>query len=169
MILSQKPAPIKEGPGYLVAKAAVAFATAFGCGYAKKAPGTAGSIPGLAIGAALALWNPDLLIKILAVGIIIAIAFVSIFITEKVWDTHDDQRIVIDEVAGQAIATAFLPFSWPGILISFLLFRFFDIWKPGPIGWADASLPGVWGTLIDDLLAGALAGFVTWILVIYVF
>ena len=79
----------------------------------------------------------------------------------------DASEFVIDEVAGQWIAL--LPVSagawareldplalWPGILAAFLLFRLFDIWKPGPIGTMD-RLGTPWGVMADDLLAGVAA------------
>ena len=74
----------------------------------------------------------------------------------------DPSWVVTDEVAGQALAIAIgASFSrgggwWP-ILAAFALFRVFDIWKPGPVGAAE-RLPGGWGILADDLVAGALAG-----------
>ncbi|MEM7496414.1 MAG: phosphatidylglycerophosphatase A [Pseudomonadota bacterium] len=98
------------------------------------------------------------------------------------WATHetlaargvtdgDPQDIVIDEVAGQLIA--FWPLSlgltltgaaahvwpWPGVVAAFLLFRLFDIWKPGPVGWAE-RLPGATGIMADDCLAGIAAAIV---------
>lgn len=79
----------------------------------------------------------------------------------------DPSWIVIDEVAGQFVAL--LPVSlgaaaagapvlalWPGWLAAFLAFRLFDIWKPGPVGWADRQ-GGALGVMLDDLIAGALA------------
>jgi phosphatidylglycerophosphatase A len=86
------------------------------------------------------------------------IAFWSIARTEFKWRTHDDSRIVVDEIVGQAIAVAFLPVSWTMLVACFALFRLLDIWKPLLIGWIDRNAPGAWGTLCDDLLAGALTG-----------
>ena len=71
--------------------------------------------------------------------------------------THDDQRIVIDEVIGQSIALSFCPPTFLSLILGFTLFRLFDITKPGPIGWADRRLPGAWGTLLDDVMAGIAA------------
>lgn len=94
------------------------------------------------------------------------VAVWSIALTERAWDSHDDPRIVIDEVVGQYVWCLFLPstiiaerglLTTGGLaLLAFGIFRLLDIWKPGPIGWADAKLPGVWGTLTDDLIAGML-------------
>ena len=76
--------------------------------------------------------------------------------------------IVIDEVVGQWIALMPLSaglwfagappglFPWPGWVSAFLLFRLLDIWKPGPIGWADRR-PGPTGVMLDDAIAGLVA------------
>ena len=66
--------------------------------------------------------------------------------------------MVIDEGAGQLLALAALPpapTGW-GILLAFLLFRLFDVTKPGPVGWADRQ-HGPFGIMLDDVMAGALA------------
>ena len=165
---SKQPEELEKSSASVLAKTAILFSTAFGCGYSKKAPGTIGSIPGLLIGLSISHFIPSYGGRAGIVGLIVLLAIWAIHFTEKVWDTHDDQRIVIDEVAGQAIATAFLPVSIVGAVASFALFRFFDIWKPGPIGWADANLPGVWGTLIDDLIAGVFTAVCCWGLINYV-
>lgn len=82
-------------------------------------------------------------------------------------DNHDPSEIVVDEVAGQWIAL--FPVSlgaaaagvdvlklWPGIIAAFVLFRLFDIWKPGPVGWADRRSDAM-GVMLDDVIAGVLA------------
>lgn len=84
---------------------------------------------------------------------------------------EDPPEIVIDEVAGQLIAlwpvsaglwfagAAAWTFPWPGWVTAFIAFRLFDIWKPGPIRRAE-RLPGGWGVMADDLLAGLAAAVV---------
>jgi phosphatidylglycerophosphatase A len=73
----------------------------------------------------------------------------------------DPSWIVSDEVAGMALAAgapaAWGHAGWSTIAVAFVLFRVLDIWKPGPIRRAEA-LPGAYGILVDDLVAGALAG-----------
>ena len=76
--------------------------------------------------------------------------------------------MVIDEVVGQWIALWPLSaglwlggaepwlFPWPGWVAAFVLFRLFDIWKPGPVGWAD-RLHSPMGVMLDDVIAGVLA------------
>jgi phosphatidylglycerophosphatase A len=83
----------------------------------------------------------------------------------------DPSEVVIDEVVGQWIALFPLSgglwamgadpalFPWPGWLGAFVMFRLFDIWKPGPIGRADRR-PGAAGVMLDDVLAGIAAALV---------
>ena len=67
----------------------------------------------------------------------------------------DPGWVVIDEVAGQWVALLGLAApTWSGLLLAFLLFRVVDIWKPGPVGWADRQ-HGAFGIMVDDLVAGA--------------
>jgi phosphatidylglycerophosphatase A len=141
------------------------LAFASGIGRIPKAPGTFGSIPGLAVGALLhtaaAAFSDQkgLRIAVISLGLLLVtmIALWAIHRTEKLLGIHDDGRIVIDEVAGQAIAVAFFTPTVFSLTLGFVLFRILDISKPGPIGWCDRHLPGAWGTLVDDILAGALA------------
>ena len=155
--------------GYLD-RIAIEVAMVFGVGRIKKAPGTFGSIPGLlvgwyqhklatAAGAQLGSWAYPLTLLLL-LGITIAVAWWSIARTEQVLGIHDDQRIVIDEVAGQAVAVCALPLAWPWYLAAFGLFRLLDITKPGLIGRIDRDAPGAFGTLMDDVLAGVVAAAV---------
>jgi phosphatidylglycerophosphatase A len=73
---------------------------------------------------------------------------------------EDDGRIVIDEVLGQLLTLAPLLFWGPpsffGLVTGFVTFRLLDIWKPGPIGWAERHFEGGVGVVADDVVAGAL-------------
>ena len=73
---------------------------------------------------------------------------------------HDHKAIVWDEVAGYWLTMAWLPNHWLWITIGFCLFRLFDIVKPFPIKWVDQHCPGGWGIMLDDVLAGFIAGVV---------
>jgi len=69
---------------------------------------------------------------------------------------HDAHPIVIDEVIGQSISLFFLPHRVIAFAIAFVLFRIFDVWKP--LGAREAqALPGGWGVVIDDVIAGITA------------
>jgi phosphatidylglycerophosphatase A len=128
------------------------IASGFGSGYAPKAPGTAGSLVALMIGAGLLAWHP--LALPLAIIVSIVAGLVSI---RPAGGTEDPGWVVIDEFAGQWIAL--LPLAHPsllGLALAFVLFRLFDITKPGPIGWAD-GLHGPIGVMADDVIAGGFA------------
>ena len=75
----------------------------------------------------------------------------------KMTDSDDPSEVVSDEVAGMWLALIGIPVTWPGLLAAFLLFRLFDVWKPGPINRLQ-NLPGGWGVMMDDVAAGAVAG-----------
>ena len=71
-------------------------------------------------------------------------------------DTKDPSFIVIDEWVGQWIAFSFLPVNYTIAILGFLLFRFFDISKVGPVKFFE-KLPGAWGVMADDAIAGILS------------
>ncbi len=133
------------------------FLTGCYSGLLPKAPGTWGTLFG-----ALLAWGvlhilPQSSLFLLTILLTI-IAMREINAYEKESKTHDDPTIVIDEVAGIWLAISILPSTHPfWILVSILLFRFFDIKKPSYIGRLD-KLPGGIGVMADDLLAGVLAG-----------
>jgi len=65
--------------------------------------------------------------------------------------------VVIDEVAGQWIALIAAPLTPLGFALAFLIFRFYDILKPWPVDLAERRLPGAWGIMGDDIVAGIYA------------
>ncbi|MDO8519626.1 MAG: phosphatidylglycerophosphatase A, partial [Deltaproteobacteria bacterium] len=79
---------------------------------------------------------------------------------EKIYGAKDCQKIVIDEVAGQMLTFTFAAFTWQTALIGFILFRFFDMVKIFPANWAQKKLPGGFGVVGDDLVAGLQAAAV---------
>ena len=72
-------------------------------------------------------------------------------------DITDPQWIVIDEVVGLWITLSVVPLNVIWYVIGFGLFRLADICKPWPVIWADQTLPGAWGIMLDDVLAGLYA------------
>jgi len=122
-------------------------------GYAPIAPATVGS----AVVVAIAWFVPVLplaaVLGLLAVGALIAVW--SAGIAERTLG-HDAHPIVIDEVIGQTIALLFVPHTIVAFGCAFLLFRLFDIWKP--LGAREVqALPGGWGIVTDDVIAGVTA------------
>jgi phosphatidylglycerophosphatase A len=129
------------------------LASGFGIGFSPKAPGTFGSLLGLLFGTLLlsAGHLP------LAFGSVVVAGVGTYAIGTLKQETQDPGWVVIDEIAGQMIPLLALSgVSIRGLLVSFALFRFFDIVKLGPVGWADKR-HDEYGVMADDLIAGALA------------
>ena len=134
------------------------LASGFGSGYLPGVPGTWGSLVGLLLFWALRRLAPWPLLATVA-----AISFLSFWIAgmaEALIGSKDPQVIVIDEVAGMLVSLVLLPFSWKIALAAFILFRLFDIWKPFPARLIQEKLPGGWGIVGDDLMAGVYANLV---------
>ena len=132
------------------------LAVGFGSGFAPRMPGTiASGIAGLVAWFLFCHLEPYV-----RISCVIVLILVSWFAIHKVLTKHqvgDAPQIVIDEMAGMWVAVALLPEKASVWLGAFLLFRVFDIWKPFPIGWIDRKLPGAWGILLDDVVAGLMA------------
>jgi phosphatidylglycerophosphatase A len=193
---------------------ALFVATAAGLGYAPKAPGTFGSLAGIAL-AISPLWFGLLIVRLfmLATGsdsvfvkwsyrfldpyllfqilIAVTVAWLGVWASSRAaryWGLKDPQRVVIDEVSGQHLAlliggtlptlthvapkwssaplamlSAHSSLGWQYLLAGFILFRLFDIWKPFPARQAE-SLPGGWGIMADDWIAGLYAAIGLWLI-----
>lgn len=142
--------------------------TVLGVGYIRPAPGTWGSLVALPWAWLLhVLGGFPLLVLAVVIGF-----FKGWWATAQMTsdsDDHDPSEIVIDEVIGQWIALLPLSYAawnmdlsilvmWPGWIVAFAFFRLFDIWKPGPVGWADRR-NDAFGVMLDDVIAGLLAAF----------
>ena len=101
----------------------------------------------------------------LAVFIVFAIAVADR--ASRIYGTHDDPRIVIDEVAGYWIAAAFMERTIFSLTSAFIFFRILDTLKPWPIKKLEKKLAGGFGVVLDDALAGLEANLLTRILVIF--
>jgi len=131
------------------------LSTGFCLGLLPKAPGTFGSLLGLF--AAATLFRGNLIYDGLVLLTLTTLSVIIISRYEKQAKTHDSSEIVLDEVVGQMLTLLLVPVSWKYYLVGFLLFRFFDIFKPLGIRWIDQNVKGAVGTVLDDLLAGLLA------------
>ncbi|MBU0800675.1 MAG: phosphatidylglycerophosphatase A [Alphaproteobacteria bacterium] len=137
------------------------LATWFGCGRAKRAPGTWGTLGSLPFGIlfmVLGGW-PLLLVATVLVSII---GYYAAAVYERETGTHDSGAIVIDEVAGMWLTLCAATLTPLSIVLAFALFRGFDILKPWPVSWADRKLPGAAGVMADDILAGVYAALCLW-------
>ena len=91
---------------------------------------------------------------LLVTALIIVFSFVVISYVQKKLNWGDPSQIVIDELVGSCVAVIALPRTIPVYVIAFLLFRFFDIYKPWPINISEKA-PGANGVLLDDIIAGS--------------
>jgi phosphatidylglycerophosphatase A len=143
-------------------KLALILATAGGAGYSPIAPGTAGSLVAVAIAfLTKSLFQPwhFAILAILA----FAPAVWAADVTARTLKKKDPGLVVIDEVIGQWLTIAAAPsFSWQSLLLAFVLFRLFDIWKPAPVRQLEA-LPGGLGINADDAMAGIYGALVLWL------
>ena len=185
---------------------ALLIATACGLGYIPVAPGTFGSLAGVAL--VLSVYQvltalgldifqiivisgtqlDFLLIVQCVIAVVVAVAGLwTASRASRYWQQKDPQRVVIDEVSGQHLAlllgsalpvwwrttnswappklgfiTYQSPLGWKYLLLGFILFRVFDIWKPFPARQAE-SLPGGLGIMADDWIAGIYAALGIWL------
>jgi phosphatidylglycerophosphatase A len=140
-------------------------------GLSPKAPGTVGTLVSLPLGMAI-LISLDATTLFLAALLISVIAIKVINKYEEETGNHDDQRIVIDELAGMWFALSVAPATTVAFsdvlelqngflvqsILSFVLFRYFDITKPSIIGRIDREAKGGVGVMGDDIIAGFAAG-----------
>ena len=140
--------------------------TMFYIGKIPLAPGTWGSL------VALLLWyliKPkiiDPLFLLITGGLFFIGIAVSEIITREL-DSNDPKEIIIDEWVGMWIALYLVPHSLFWGFVSFFLFRFFDIFKPGPVQIMD-DIHSPIGVMLDDVVAGILALLVTQSLMYYI-
>ncbi|MFQ5846388.1 MAG: phosphatidylglycerophosphatase A [Candidatus Methylomirabilales bacterium] len=131
-------------------------------GYLPPAPGTVGSLLGLALVWPLGGGTAQVVVTLALIGAGIVVAGRA----ARIMGAPDPPAIIIDEVAGIAVATALLPPRLVVWGVAFVLFRLFDITKPFPVRQVE-RLPGGFGIVGDDLIAGLCANLVVrvWLLV----
>jgi len=125
-------------------------ATFFYLGKLPIAPGTWGSL------GALFLWLFLPITTFVHLSVILILFVMGVYSSHKVakyLKVHDPSEVVIDEALGMGISLFMLPHNLVLYMIAFLLFRFFDILKPSFI-YQVQILPGGWGIMLDDVLAG---------------
>lgn len=134
------------------------LATLFGIGRAPTAPGTVASLAALPLAWAIQWLGGNWLLFILIILVsVLGTNACEVYARET--GKTDPSECVIDELAGQWIACLFAPLSLTGYGLAFLLFRAFDIAKPWPIARFEQA-PGGLGIMLDDLVAGLLAGLI---------
>ncbi|MBH98920.1 MAG: phosphatidylglycerophosphatase A [Rhodospirillaceae bacterium] len=128
------------------------LAYGFGFGLIPVMPGTFGTLVGVGILYFLLPLDPTYYL-----GLIFAGSAIGVFIcgqTAKDLGKNDPGKIVWDEIIGFLVAMFLIPFTWSWVLIGFIIFRIFDIWKPYPIKIIEKTRnPGL-GIMADDIIAG---------------
>ncbi|HTF38121.1 MAG TPA: phosphatidylglycerophosphatase A [Blastocatellia bacterium] len=164
-----RPSPIKKESLTPSDRVAYALATGLGAGFTPIAPGTAGALEGVAIYLAIHALDLGQSTSLLVLAVINVILFaVGVWASNRTCEMtglKDPRLIVIDEVSGQLISLTPLvllrSFSITAVVIGFLLFRLFDIFKPYPIRKLE-RLRGGLGVMADDGLAGIYAAMLLW-------
>ncbi|WP_077286367.1 phosphatidylglycerophosphatase A [Cognaticolwellia aestuarii] len=131
------------------------LALGFGSGLAPKAPGTFGTLAAVPLFLLAApLSSPLYLLLLLLMSV------AGIYICGKAAEdagVPDHGAIVWDEFVGFLITMFLIPITWQSLLVGFLLFRLFDIFKPWPISYLDKNCHGGLGIMLDDIVAGIAA------------
>lgn len=155
-----KPVPI---PVAAIKDPVLFLALGFGTGLSRFAPGTFGTLAALPfywMMQSLPIFYYSLITVLLfAVGILLC------GVAADKLGVHDHPGIVWDEIVGYLVTMFLAPAGWLWVIVGFILFRLFDIWKPWPISWLDAKVSGGLGIMIDDVLAGIYAAGVLQLLV----
>jgi len=166
---------------------ALFIATACGLGYIPFAPGTFGSLAGLALFWGISKISENLVRSAARSGIevlptpammsfLLQCYLAPVLLALGIWVSgrvarysgiEDPQFVVVDEVSGQQLALLLgtrwsTVLNWKYLLLGFILFRVFDIWKPFPVRQAE-KLPGGWGIMADDWVAALYAALGLWL------
>ena len=138
----------------LADRAATLIATGFGAGFSPIAPGTAGSLVGLAL-----FWPLQWTGPWVQIAATVAAYFAGVAASSRLarrLGRKDPGAAVVDEVVGMWLSLLFLPFTPVTAIAGFVLFRILDVFKPWPARQLEA-LPGGWGIMTDDVMAGIYA------------
>lgn len=131
------------------------FAFGFGSGLSPILPGTMGTLAAIPLYLALIHYSFPIYLLVTLIAFIF-----GIFICDKVTNDigeQDYQGIVWDEIVGYLLTMFGAPKGSLWVILGFLLFRLFDIWKPKPIGWFDKHIKGGLGIMLDDVIAAFFA------------
>jgi phosphatidylglycerophosphatase A len=137
------------------------LAVGFGSGLSPVVPGTMGTLASVPLYFLLVQLPLSLYLVVVLASCIVGVKICQI--TSDDMGTHDHGSIVWDEFAGFWITMSLVPMmnlpvtDWRWVAAGFILFRFFDMVKPWPIGWLDKRVHGGMGIMIDDIVAGVMA------------
>ncbi len=144
----------------------IIIATGFYSGYLPKAPGTWGSLVGLVLFFLLHNLNLEIYLAVTA-GIFLIGTFAA-GEAEKIMDRQDPGLVVIDEITGILITMIGIPATPLAMVLGFIFFRIFDIFKPFPVNFVDQRFHGGLGIMLDDIVAGIYSLIVMQLLVRFI-
>lgn len=138
------------------------IAFGFGSGLMPVAPGTWGTLAALPLYLLMrdTHWTVYLFLALIAFA-------VGVWVSDKVskdLGMHDYKGIVWDEVVGYLLTMFLAPKGFTWMILGFILFRIFDIWKPQPIRYIDQKVHGGLGIMLDDVVAALPAWLIMQIL-----
>ena len=130
------------------------ISTCFGLGYISPFPGTLTSFLTVVI-----IWLIQkyfgFQITLTCIFFITLLGYIAI--EKDVNKKSDPKEIVIDEFIGQSLVLVFLPLTYQNYILGFILFRFFDIYKPMPINYFEKKYQNAFGVIFDDIIAAGYA------------
>ncbi|MBT0113901.1 MULTISPECIES: phosphatidylglycerophosphatase A [Vibrio] len=138
------------------------LATGFGSGLSPFIPGTMGTLAAVPLFLLLSQLPFTAYVIVVLISCVVGIQICQV--TSADMKVHDHGSIVWDEFAGFWITMSIVPAlnipltEWKWLITGFILFRFFDMVKPWPIGWLDKRVHGGLGIMVDDIVAGVMAG-----------
>ena len=127
-----------------------------GIGHLPFAPGTWGAFAALPITWPILFYGGTTLLLTITFILFLLGCFAT-HLYEVRTKNHDPSCVVIDEFVGQMLVLSFAPLNIGSFLLAFVLFRLADILKPWPVSWADQTLKGGIGIMLDDIIAAAYA------------
>ena len=139
------------------------FTTCFGVGYIQKGAGTIAALFCCAAWYGFRMDQWHWAWQFFQISFLFLVGALASTKVETMWG-HDSNRIVVDEWLGMCVALFLVPATWLNLAMAFVLFRAFDIAKPLFIRRAE-SLPGGWGVMMDDLLAGIYSNLILHLLI----
>ena len=131
------------------------IAAGFGSGLMPFAPGTWGTLAALPIYWVLSLYSLPVYLGVTIIAFVLGV-WVADWVSRDLGE-HDYGGIVWDEIVGYLLTMVLVPVSLTWMIVGFVLFRLFDIWKPQPIRYIDQKVTGGLGIMLDDVLAAAFA------------
>lgn len=139
------------------------IATSFGAGFSPVAPGTMGALVAILVWYILSLCMAYSTLQWTLAGLIVVFTIIGVWsatVSERYWG-EDPSKVVIDETVGEWIALLAVPAGqhWAYVVAAFVLFRFFDIFKPLGVRSME-NLKGGYGIMADDILSGVYAAVV---------